>query len=153
MRQRSRISREQGGGDRNVEESEDDQAEMGSGGGEGISVLITEMMVRDHLTSLGDNKAPGTDEMGSSFIKNMVRGIEIPLILIFQRSLETGQVPEQWKDANVIAIYKRKGQRYDPGNYRQVSLTSQVWRLFESAWLSSWRRISCCEIASMDSGP
>ena len=30
------FSREQGGGDINVEESEDDQAEMGSGGGEGI---------------------------------------------------------------------------------------------------------------------
>ena len=104
---------------------------MGSGGGEGISVLITEMMVRDHLASLGENKAPGTDGMGSSFIKNMVGGIEIPLVLIFQRSLETGQVPEQWKEANVTAIYKRKGQRCDPGNYRPVSLTSQVGKLFE----------------------
>ena len=55
--------REQGGGDKNVEESEDDQAEVGSGGGEGISVLITEMMVREHLASLGENKAPGTDGM------------------------------------------------------------------------------------------
>ena len=123
--------REQGGGNINVEESKDDQAETGSGGGEGISVLITEMMVRDHLASLGENKAPGTDGMGSSFIKNMVGGIEIPLVLIFQRSLETGQVPEQWKEANVTAIYKRKGQRCDPGNYRPVSLTSQVGKLFE----------------------
>ena len=98
------FSKEQGGGDRNVEESEDDQAEVGSGGGEGISVLITEMMVREQLASLGENKAPGTDGMGSSFVKNMVGGIEIPLVLIFQRSLETGQVPEQWKEANVTAI-------------------------------------------------
>ena len=56
---------EQGSGDRKVEESKDDQAEMGDGGGEGISVLITEMMVRDYLASLGENKAPGTDRMGS----------------------------------------------------------------------------------------
>ena len=129
---------------------------MGSGGGEGISVLIVEMMVREHLASLGENKAPGTDGMGSSFVKNIVGGIEIPLVLIFQRSLETGQVPEQWKEANVITIYKRKGQRCDPGNYRPVSLTLQVRKLFERIirdyWLSSWRRISCCEIASMDSG-
>jgi hypothetical protein len=61
----------------------------------------------------------------------MVGGIEIPLVLIFQRSLETGQVPEQWKEANVTAIYKRKGQRCDPGNYRPVSITSQVGKLFE----------------------
>ena len=69
--------------------------------------------------------------MSSSFVKNMVGGIEIPLVLIFQRSLETGQVPEQWKEANVTAIYRRKGQRCDPGNYRPVSLTSQVGKLFE----------------------
>ena len=57
-----------------------------------------------------ENKTPGTDGMGSSFVENMVGGIEIPLVvLIFQRSLETGQVPEQWKEANVTAIYKRKG--------------------------------------------
>ena len=104
---------------------------MGSGGGEGISVLITEVMVREHLASLGENKALGTDGMSSSFVKNMVRGIETPLVLIFQRSLETGQVPDQWKEANVTAIYKRKGQRCDPGNYRPVSLTSQVRKLFE----------------------
>ena len=43
------FSKEQGGRDRNVEESEDDQAELGSGSGEGISVLIMEMMVREHF--------------------------------------------------------------------------------------------------------
>ena len=47
---------------------------------------------------------PGTDGMGSSFVKNMVGGIKILLVLIFQRSLETGQVPEKWKEANVTAI-------------------------------------------------
>ena len=125
------FSKEQDSGDRNVEESEDDQAEVGSGGGEGISILITEMMVRENLASLGENKAPGTDGMGFSFVTNMVGEIEIPLVLIFQRSLETRQVPEQWKEANVTTIHKRKGQRCDPGNYRPVSLTSQVGKLFE----------------------
>ena len=37
------FSKEQGGGDGNVEESEYDQADVGSGGGEGTSVLITEV--------------------------------------------------------------------------------------------------------------
>ena len=83
------------------------------------------------MAKLGDTKAPGTDGMGSSFVKNLVGGIEMPLVMMFKRSLETGQVPEQWKEANVTAIYKRKGQRCDPGNYRPVSLTSQVGKLFD----------------------
>ena len=60
----------------------------------------------------------------------MVGGIKISLVLIFQRSLEIGQVPEQWKEANVTAIYKWKRHRCDPGNYRPVSLTLQVGKLF-----------------------
>ena len=63
--------------------------------------------------------------MGSLFVKNLVGGIEMPLVLLFQTSLETRQVPEQWKEANVTPFYKRKGQRCDPG------LTSQVGKLFE----------------------
>ena len=55
--------RELGRGNRNVERSEDDQAEVGGDDGEGISVLITEVMVREHLAKLGENKAPGTDGM------------------------------------------------------------------------------------------
>ena len=87
--------------------------------------------MREHLAKLGENKAPGTDGIGSSFVKNLVGGIEMSLVLLFQRSLETGQVPGQWKEANVTAIYKRKGQRCDPGNYRPVRLASQVGKLFE----------------------
>ena len=83
------------------------------------------------MARLGENKAPGTDGMGSSFVKNLVGGIELPLVLLFQRSLETGQVSEQWKEANVTAISKRKGKRCEPGNYRPVSLTSQVGKVFE----------------------
>ena len=77
------LSKEQGGGDRNVNRtSEDGQAGVGGGDGEGISVLITEVIVREHLAKLGENKAPRTDGMGSSFVKNLVGGIEMPLVLL-----------------------------------------------------------------------
>ena len=79
---------------------ESDQAGVGGGGGEEISVVITEVMVREHLARLGENKAPGTDGMGSSFVKNLV-GLN-------KRSLETGQVIEQWKEANVTPFINGK---------------------------------------------
>ena len=40
-------------------------------------------------------------------------------------------VPDDWKIANVTAIFK-KGNRSDPGNYRLVSLTSVLCKVMET---------------------
>ena len=52
------------------------------------------------------------------------------LAIIYQRSLLTGEVPEDWRLANVTPIYK-KGRKEDPGNYRPVSLTSVPGKVME----------------------
>jgi len=53
-----------------------------------------------------------------------------PLALIFQKSFNSGQVPTDWKTANVAPIFK-KGTRTDPGNYRPVSLISVPCKIME----------------------
>ena len=54
-----------------------------------------------------------------------------PLSIIFQNSLDVGKVPMDWKNANVMPLFK-KGERQKVGNYRSVSLTSVVGKLLES---------------------
>ena len=44
--------------------------------------------------------------------------------------MEEGSLPKQWKEAEVRPIFK-KGSRKVPGNYRPVSLTSVICKLFE----------------------
>jgi len=57
--------------------------------------------------------------------------ITYPLFLIFNKSLETGKLPGDWKLAEVTATYK-KGSRHDRSNYRPVSLTSVCCKILES---------------------
>ena len=45
------------------------------------------------------------------------------LTLIYQASLEQGQIPNDWNTANVAPIFKN-GDQSKPSNYRPVSLTS-----------------------------
>ena len=54
-----------------------------------------------------------------------------PLAILFRKSLETEDLPNDWKSANVTPIFK-KGSKADGKNYRPVSLTSVVCKLFES---------------------
>ena len=44
--------------------------------------------------------------------------------------IEEGKFPENLKQAHVIAIYK-KGDNEDPHNYRPISITTSVAKVFE----------------------
>ncbi|PKU41465.1 rna-directed dna polymerase from mobile element jockey-like [Limosa lapponica baueri] len=41
---------------------------------------------------------------------------------VIGKSWRTGEVPEDWRKANITPVFK-KGKKEDPGNYRPVSLT------------------------------
>jgi hypothetical protein len=96
-----------------------------------LNVTIDETAVRKKLDKLRADKAPGADNMYPRLLKELVTELCFPLTIILRRSLEEGEVPEDWKLANVTPIYK-KGSRGQVGNYRPVSLTSQVCKVFES---------------------
>ncbi|KAK4810354.1 hypothetical protein QYF61_019273 [Mycteria americana] len=62
-----------------------------------------------------------------------------PPSIIYQQSWLTGEVPVDWRLANVTPIYK-KGWKEDPGNYRPVSLTLVPGKLTEQIILSAITR-------------
>ena len=55
-------------------------------------------------------------------MKTLADLIASHLTRIIQVSLNKGSVPKDWKRANVCPIFK-KGERYQPSNYRPISLT------------------------------
>ncbi|KAK4828534.1 hypothetical protein QYF61_027210, partial [Mycteria americana] len=77
----------------------------------------------------------GPDEIHSRVLKELAEVLTKPLSIIYQQSWLTGEVPVDWRLANVTPIFK-KGRKEDPGNYRPVSLTSVPGKLVEQIILS-----------------
>ena len=86
------------------------------------NVEITEEKVREKIIKLKEHSAAGPDGIGPKILKAAVNELVQPLCHIYRKSLNTGQVPYDWRHARVTPIYK-KGPKGDPRNYRPVSLT------------------------------
>ena len=53
------------------------------------------------------------------------------LTVLFNMSLSTGQIPDEWKKARVTPIFKNKGSNTDPNNYRPISVIGYIPKCFE----------------------
>ena len=95
-----------------------------------ISVKFTPSIVLEKLKELKPNAAPGPDGIWTRVIHSMADVICIPLAIIYAKCLEAGEVPPEWKTANVAPIFK-KGAKSIPGNYRPVSLTCVLCKAME----------------------
>ena len=82
------------------------------------------------LLNLKFHKAAGPDNFPSYFLKEVANEIAPALSLIFQASLNQGTLPDIWKSALVVPVYK-KGNKKDPGNYCPVSLTCIFSKIME----------------------
>ena len=95
------------------------------------TVKIDEERVYKKLQKLKIDKSPGPDDLHPRLLKELCFVISHPLSMIFKNSFQCGEIPDDWKEAVVSAIFK-KGEHKKPNNYRPVSLTSIVCKLMES---------------------
>ena len=51
--------------------------------------------------------------------------------MLYNQSLQSGQLPLNWKCANIIPVFK-KGVKSKASNYQPISLTSQIIKILES---------------------
>ena len=68
----------------------------------------------------------------NEYIKN-TKDIMLPLYdKLFNKVLESGQMPNDWLVGLIIPIYKEKGDKKDANNYRGITLLSCLGKLFTS---------------------
>ena len=79
----------------------------------GVTKLLERLMV---------HKASGPDGLNARVLKECSNEISPILALTFNESLAWGNVPVEWRQANVSPVFK-KGEKNDAANYRPVSLT------------------------------
>ena len=93
-------------------------------------IEITTPGVTKLLRNLKPGKAPGPDCLPNVVLKTCADHIAPILSLVYQRSIDSGELPVDWLSANISAAFK-KGNRHLPENYRPISLTSIPCKILE----------------------
>lgn len=100
--------------------------------GHGVfDVDISVDLVKKKMSALKCSSAAGPDGVHPRVLRETADTLSPYLASLFRKSLDTGTLPQDWKLAEVVPIYK-KGGKDDPGNYRPVSLTSVPCKILES---------------------
>lgn len=94
------------------------------------TINITPNVVENRLKNLNISKSPGPDGLHPRILHDLRSAISTPLSIIFNSSWAEGVIPDEWKCANVTALFK-KGDRQMAGNYRPVSLTCILCKVME----------------------
>ena len=93
-------------------------------------IVISTQDVKDVLETLDTSKATGPDCINPTLLKQAASAIAQPLSKFYNLSLRTSSVPNQWKIANVIPVFK-KGNSNIVSNYRPISLLSILGKCME----------------------
>ena len=82
------------------------------------------------LRNLDNNKAHGPDGVPARLLTETAYQIAPSLCALFNKSLRCGNLPDDWKLANVVPVHKR-GKKSYVENYRLISLLSLISKVLE----------------------
>ena len=93
-------------------------------------LLCTDEEVYGMLSSLDVSKASGPDGVSARMLKMTAEFIAPSVCKLFNISLQTGRVPQGWKQSIIVPVPKTSAA-CTPDNYRPVSLLSVLSKVLE----------------------
>ncbi|MFA0954731.1 RNA-directed DNA polymerase, partial [Klebsiella pneumoniae] len=86
--------------------------------------------MKNAMRKLKNGKAAGIDGVTSEMLKYGGAVLDVRMLQLFNACYESGRVPEEWKFAVIVPLYKGKGDVYDCRNHRGISLLSVPGKLY-----------------------
>ena len=86
--------------------------------------------VETAVNQLKDGRSPGLDNIPGEVFKYGGSQLLIWLHKIILKVWDCGCVPQDWRDAAIVSIYKNKGARNDCNSYRGISLLAVAGKIF-----------------------
>lgn len=93
-------------------------------------ITVTATGIATFINNLKLSTSSGFDGIHTKILKHTVVPSSTILSHIFQQSLSTGELPNDWKVGKIMPIFK-SGDKSDANNYRPISLTSVPCKLLE----------------------
>jgi Reverse transcriptase (RNA-dependent DNA polymerase) len=87
------------------------------------------------LATMKNAKATGADEISSDLFKVCGDVGLSSLCELFNEIIASEDIPTQWFESTIVLIHK-KGDRKDIANYRPITLTSHIYKLFMKVLLN-----------------
>ena len=95
-----------------------------------LNAQIDEEELKKGLKSLKNNKSTGPDEILNEQIKATFPIMKNIYLKLFNTIFDTGCFPEIWAEGLIVPIYKKKGSKNNPNNYRGITLISCLAKFF-----------------------
>ena len=97
-----------------------------------LNSVISEAEVLKCLNNLKLNKACSSDLILNEFLKSSKTKMLTLFTTFFNLVFNTGIIPYEWSQGMISPIYKNKGDKANPDNYRGITILSCFGKLFTS---------------------
>ena len=94
------------------------------------------------IDCLPSGKAPGSDGIPPEVIKCGKNVLAAHMHNLLCKCWEEGTIPQDMRDANIVTLYKNKGDRGDCNNYRGISLLSIVGKVYARVVLNRLQKLA-----------